>query len=224
MTTPAVDRVAKFVDDLLRHRRPRRFKATQEEAEAMAAAAGLVAARAGADLPDKAALDRIHRKLSARLDESPGHDAGLTRRVWLRTLGTAAAAVVAGVALDEVLTHSLTGPEVAGTTVLTPDGAQWRPVAAVTQLPSGHAMPVSTAAVDAIVVNDGGRISAVSGICTHLGCKLQPDDADKRFSCPCHQTAFSWSGKVLFYRLKTAPPDLPRIQSRVRDGQIELFL
>jgi cytochrome b6-f complex iron-sulfur subunit len=225
MTSSAVDRVARFVDDLMRGRRPRRFNASPDEAEAMTAAAGLVAARAGADLPDKAALDRIHRRLSERLDESPGVDSRFTRRVWLRTLGTAAAAVVAGVALDEILVQQgATAPVATGPTVLTPDGGQWRTVAAVTQLPEGHAMPFSTGSIDAIVVNDGGQISAVSGICTHLGCKLQPDDADKRLSCPCHQTSFSWSGKVLFYRLKSAPPDLPTIQSRVRDGQIELFL
>jgi cytochrome b6-f complex iron-sulfur subunit len=225
MTSSAVDRVARFVDDLMRGRRPRRFNASADEAEAMTAAAGLVAARTGADLPDKAALDRIHRRLSERLDESPGVDSRFTRRVWLRTLGTAAAAVVAGVALDEILVQQgATGPVATGPTVLTPDGGQWRTVAAVTQLPEGHAMPFSTGSIDAIVVNDGGQISAVSGICTHLGCKLQPDDADKRLSCPCHQTSFSWSGKVLFYRLKSAPPDLPIIQSRVRDGQIELFL
>jgi cytochrome b6-f complex iron-sulfur subunit len=224
MTSSAVDRVSKFVDDLLRGRRPRRFTASPEEAEAIAAAAGLVAARAGADLPDKAALDRIHRRLAGRLDESPRVDAGFTRRVWLRTLGTAAAAAVVGVGLDEVLTQQgLIGPGGAGQ-VLTPDGGQWRPVAAVRQLPEGHAMTVSTGAIDAIVVNDGGRISALSGTCTHLGCKLQPDNVDQRLSCPCHMTAFSWSGKVLFYRLKKSPPDLPRIDSRVRDGQIELFL
>jgi len=225
MTSSAAERVARFVDDLLRGRRPRRFKASPDEAEAMATAAGLVAARAGADLPDKAALDRIHQRLSRRLDESPRVEVAFTRRVWLRTLGTAAAAAVIGVTLDEVLTHQGSAVPVAtGPTVLTPDGGQWRPVAAVTQLPEGHAMPVSTGSVDAIVVNDGGRISAVSGICTHLGCRLQPDDADRRLSCPCHQTAFSWSGKVLYYRLKAAPQDLPIIESRVRDGQIELFV
>ena len=191
----------------------------------MSTAAGLVAARAGADLPDKAALDRIHRRLSERLDESPRVDGRFTRRVWLRTLGTAAAAAVVGVGLDEVLTHSgPAGQLVTGPAVLKPDGGQWRPVAAVAQLPEGHAMTVSTGPVDAIVVNDGGQISAVSGVCTHLGCRLQPDNATKRLACPCHQTSFSWSGKVLFYRLKAAPPDLPRIESRVRDGQIELFV
>lgn len=225
MKNSAADRVAQFVEDLLKGRRPRRFEATPEEAEAMSAAAGLAAARVGADLPDKAALDRIHRRLAERLDDSPAMEGRYSRRVWMRTFGTAAAAAVLGVAIDEVVTRTGAGaPIVAADGVLTPDAGQWRPVASVEQLPPGHAMTFSTDTVEAVVVNDGGQISAVSGICTHLGCKLQPDNADQRLSCPCHQTAFAFSGKVLFYRLKAAPADLPRIQSRVRDGQIELFV
>jgi Rieske Fe-S protein len=105
-----------------------------------------------------------------------------------------------------------------------PDNGTWRTVAAVTQLPAGHAMAVSTASVDAVVINDGGEISAVSGICTHLGCKLQSDDENRKLNCPCHQTAFSWSGKVLYYRLKSAPASLPKIPARINNGQIELFV
>jgi len=224
MKDTAADRVASFVDDLLHGRRPRRFAASQEETEAMTAAAGLVAGRVGADIPDKAALDRIHRKLSAALDESPVIDFRPTRRTWLRTLGTAAAAVVVGVALDEVATHQTAGPNGGGSPVLMPDNGTWRRVAAVAELPAGHAMPVSTGSVDAVVVNDGGNISAVSGICTHLGCRLQPDDANRKLNCPCHLTAFSWSGKVLYYKLKSEPPTLPQIPVRVNDGQIELFV
>ena len=226
MTDKSADRVARFVDDLLRGRRPRRFSASQEEAEAMKVAASLVSARTGADLPDKAALDRIHSKLSAALDESPTVERRFTRRVMLRTFGTAAAAVVVGVALDEVVTRQGKSPETGGSqsTVLMPDAGAWRPVAAVTQLPAGHAITVSTGSVDAVIVNDGGAISAVSGVCTHLGCKLQPDEASQKLNCPCHQTAFGFSGKVLYYRLKTAPANLPQIPSRVNDGQIELFV
>jgi nitrite reductase/ring-hydroxylating ferredoxin subunit len=226
MTENAADRVARFVDDLLHGRRPRRFAATKEEAEAMTAAAGLVAGRVGADIPDKSALDRIHRRLTETLDESPVVDLRPTRRTWLRTLGTAAAAVVVGVALDEVATRQSAGSLSNGgvPTVLMPDNGSWRRVAAVTELPAGHAMPVSTGSIDAVVVNDGGNISAVSGICTHLACKLQPDDANRTLNCPCHQTAFAWSGKVLYYRLKTAPATLPQIPARVNDGQIELFV
>src|SRR5258708_31795948 len=99
----SADRVARFGDDLLHGRRPTRFRATREEAEAMPAAAGLAAGRVGADVPDKADLDRIHRTLSAALDESPLVDRRLSRRVWLRTAGAAAAAVVVGVGLDELV-------------------------------------------------------------------------------------------------------------------------
>jgi cytochrome b6-f complex iron-sulfur subunit len=227
MTDSPADRVARFVDDLLHGRRPRRFNASQEELDAMTAAAGMVSARVGADLPDKAALDRIHSRLAAALDEGPALERHFTRRVLLRTFGTAAAAMVIGVGLDEVVTRQGKSPAESGgggSTVLMPDAGAWRPVASVTQLPAGHAMTVSTGAIDAVIVNDGGAISAVSGICTHLGCKLQPDDAGRKLDCPCHQTAFGFSGKVLFYRLKSAPPNLPQIPSRVNGDQIELFV
>jgi cytochrome b6-f complex iron-sulfur subunit len=191
----------------------------------MSAAAGLSAARVGADLPDKAALDRIHRHLAEALDESATFDRRFSRRAWLRTAGAAAAAVVIGVGLDEVVVRSRqeSGPS-GGTATLLPDNGSWRPVAAVAQIPSGHAMAVSTASLDAVIINDGGAITAVSGVCTHLGCKLQPDDANRKLDCPCHQTAFSWSGKVLYYRLKAAPANLPQIPSRVSDGQVELYI
>ncbi len=219
----SADRVARFVDDLLHGRRPHRFEATPEEAEAMAAAAGLSAARVGADVPDKAALDRIHQHIAEALDESAAVDRRVSRRAWLRTAGAAAAAVVIGVGLDEVVrSRQETGGAGSGAT-LVPDNGSWRPVAAVTQIPPGHAMLVSTASLDAVIVNDGGTINAVSGVCTHLGCKLQPDDANRKLDCPCHETAFSWSGKVLYYRLKAAPANLPQIPSRVNNGQVELY-
>ena len=220
----SADRVARFVDELLHGRRPQRFQATPEEAEAMIAATGLSAARVGADVPDKAALDRIHQHLAEALDESAVVDRRLSRRAWLRTAGAAAAAVVIGVGLDEVVRNR---PESGGggsTATLLPDNGTWRPVAAVTQIPAGHAVQVSTASLDAVIINDGGSITAVSGVCTHLGCKLQPDDANRKLNCPCHQTAFGWSGKVLYYRLQAAPANLPSIPSRVNNGQVELYI
>jgi cytochrome b6-f complex iron-sulfur subunit len=190
----------------------------------MTAAAGLAAARVGSDLPDNAALDRIHRRLSTALDESPAAERRLSRRAWLQTAGAAAAAVVVGVALDEVVKQRQESGAGGSTGTLMPDNGVWRPVAAVSQIPPGHAMTVSTVSVDAVIINDGGSISAVSGVCTHLGCKLQPDDTNRKLDCPCHQTAFGWTGKVLYYRLKSAPANLPNIPSRVNDGQVELYI
>jgi cytochrome b6-f complex iron-sulfur subunit len=219
------DRVGAFVDDILRRRRPRRFAATKDELDAMQAAAGLAAGRVGADLPSKEALDRIHQELARRMDDSPVLEPRFSRRAWLRTVGAAAAAVVAGVVIDQVVG----GSEVPlgatpGGPVLMPDTGQWRPVAALSDLPEGHARAVSIGAVEAVIVNDGGNIHALSGICTHLGCRLVPDESVRKLNCPCHQTAFAWSGRVLYYRLKQSPADLPRIQSRLRDGQIELYV
>jgi len=74
-----------------------------------------------------------------------------------------------------------------------------------------------------VIINDGGNFSAVSGVCTHLGCKLQHDDSNRKLDCPCHQTAFSWSGKVLYYRLQSAPANLPKIPARVNNGQVEIY-
>jgi len=219
----SADRVARFVDELLHGRRPHRFEATQEEAEAMTAAAGLSAARVGADVPDKAALDRIHQRLAQALDESPVLDRRLSRRAWLQTAGAAAAAVVVGVGLDEVIRNRPESGGAGSSATLLPDNGSWRPVAAVSQVPPGHAVQVSTASLDAVIINDGGNISAVSGVCTHLGCKLQPDDSNRKLDCPCHQTAFSWSGKVLYYRLQSAPANLPKIPARVNNGQVEIY-
>jgi len=157
----SADRVARFVDDLLHGRRPHRFEATPEEAEAMTAAAGLSAARVGADVPDKAALDRIHQRLAQALDESPVLDRRLSRRAWLQTAGAAAAAVVVGVGLDEVIRNRPESGGAGSSATLLPDNGSWRPVAAVSQVPPGHAVQVSTASLDAVIINDGGNISAV---------------------------------------------------------------
>src|SRR6202140_1134635 len=157
MTDSSADRVARFVDDLLHGRRPRRFSASQEEMGAMTAAAGLASAHVGADLPSKAALDRIHGRLAAALDESPALDRHVTRRMLLRTFGTAAVAMVIGVGLDEVATRQGKAPVEGGggSAVLMPDSGAWNPVASVSHPPAGHAMTVSTGAIDAVIVNDG---------------------------------------------------------------------
>src|ERR1700687_6227358 len=166
MSKSPAERVGAFVDDLLRHRRPRRLAATKEEREARRAAAGLAAGRVGADLPSKEALDRIHQELARRMDDSAILEPRFNRRVWLRTLGAAAAAVVTGVVIDEVVGGSAIPSATQGAPVLMPDGGRWRPVAALSDLPEGHAQAVSTGAVEAVIVNEGGNIHAVSGICT----------------------------------------------------------
>lgn len=45
-------------------------------------------------------------------------------------------------------------------------------------------------------LEDGGFL-AVSRKCTHLGCTVPWVDKEKRFSCPCHASAFDIRGEVI---------------------------
>jgi len=211
-------RIASFVEDLLRNRRPRRFRATPEELAAMRAAAELRASRLGADLPDPAFVDRLGRRLREELGGEP-RGRSLTRRRLLLGAGTAAAAAVAGSAAG-VAGDRLIGA--AGPRELVPGGASWQPVVAAAAVPPGRAVRFSTSAVEGFVVNRGGEFHAVSAVCTHLGCVLR-EASPGHLACPCHRTAFGLDGSVLEHELPRAPDALPWLRARVRDGQVEVF-
>jgi cytochrome b6-f complex iron-sulfur subunit len=213
-------RLAGFVEDLLRNRRPRRFRASREELEAIRTAAELRAARPGADLPDPAFVDRLGRRLRRELDGETAPSSPVSRRRLLLGAGTAAAAAVAGAAVG-VVADRLALPA-AGSRELVPAGATWQPVMAASAVADGQAVRFSTGAVEGFVVNRGGRYQALSAVCTHLGCILQQGGAG-RLTCLCHRTAFSLDGTVAFHELPTAPGRLPYLRTRVRDGQVEVF-
>ena len=42
-----------------------------------------------------------------------------------------------------------------------------------------------------------GKIHAVKPICTHLGCLLNWNEADKTWDCPCHGSRFTKKGKLI---------------------------
>ena len=217
-------RLAAYLDRLVAGRRPHPFQATPEELAAMTAAVELAAARTGADYPDPGFVERLGRRLRSELEGDAGAPApapAVSRRTLLWTAGGSAAAAVLGAVADHTLVTALSARE-AETVV--PNAGSWRPVAAVQDLPEGQALPVDTGSMRVLLANDGGRIHALSGVCTHLGCTLQPSPQGGALDCPCHRTSFSLSGKVLHYQLARSPGDLPEVQSRVRDGQVEVFV
>ena len=218
MRTP-VDRIARFVDDLIHNRRPRRFKASAEEMQAIQGAATLRTAQPGADLPSGDFIDRLGRQLRSQMEPSPAHGS-VTRRALLRTAGFAAAAGVAGAVIDRTIVSQPLGQQA----TLMPDHGTWRPVAALVDVPAGQAIRFSSGPVEGVVINDGGTVKAVSAVCTHQGCLLLLDAAAHRLRCPCHPTVFSVTGKLVSYQLATPPANLPALQARVHDGQIEVLV
>jgi cytochrome b6-f complex iron-sulfur subunit len=213
-------RLARFVEDVLRNRRPRRFRASAEELEAMRAAAEMRSARPGADLPDPAFVDRLGRRLRRDLDGEAAPARPVSRRRLLLGAGGVAAAAVAGAA-GGVVADRLAG-QGAASPELVPTGATWRPVMAASAVADGQAVRFSTGAVEGFVVNRGGRYQAVSAVCTHLGCILQQGGAG-RLTCPCHRTTFALDGTVVLHQLPSPPPRLPLLRTRVREGQVEVL-
>lgn len=45
--------------------------------------------------------------------------------------------------------------------------------------------------------DDSGAVHACSPLCTHMGCYVQWNTAEKSWDCPCHGSRFSFEGKVI---------------------------
>lgn len=218
-----IRRVARYVDALLRNRRPPRARQDADDLEALATAIELSASRPQAGLPDP----RFVERLEGRLREHVGGDVPARQRLSRRGLlraGGLAAAVATGAVVDRLaLDHGPGTP--AGPEELVVNGGAWHPVVAADAVPAGRAARFSTGRVEGVVVNrGGGDFLALSAVCTHLGCILQLDAAGGRLDCPCHRAAFGMGGEVLFHQLPQPLRPLPRIPVRVRDGQVEVHV
>lgn len=70
-----------------------------------------------------------------------------------------------------------------------------------------------------VVLNSDGTLTAFSPLCTHLGCAYQWNSQQKQFSCPCHGSKFSLSGKVIS---GPAPRSLDRYSTRMEGSRVWL--
>jgi cytochrome b6-f complex iron-sulfur subunit len=82
----------------------------------------------------------------------------------------------------------------------------------------------STSVVVGFITTEEEEPEAVSGVCTHQGCLLKYNEADRRLDCPCHRAAFSLTGELLFHQLPTPPQPLPRLRLRTEDGHVQIYL
>lgn len=62
-----------------------------------------------------------------------------------------------------------------------------------------------------IVVNDNGKLTACSAVCTHLGCLVRWEDGDNELFCPCHGAKYTQTGDII-----SGPQPLPLAPYGVR--------
>ncbi|ORW97988.1 (2Fe-2S)-binding protein [Mycobacterium sp. IEC1808] len=215
----------RYVDDLLRGRRPKPFAPDDFEAAQIRTAIDLRAAGTADAEPRQEFLADLHRRLAEQMDGAPAPAApkqSATRRQVIVGTSAAAAAAAAAVSIDRALIGSPTqGPAVAGE--LTPNDGTWQRVASSADVPDGVMHPFDLGSVAGFVHRVDGKPQAISGVCTHQGCKLWFDAQNDALQCPCHTTSFSPTGQVRTHQLPIAPKPLPALQVREVDGVIEVF-
>jgi nitrite reductase/ring-hydroxylating ferredoxin subunit len=216
----------RYIDDLLVGRRPRAFRPDDFEAAQIRTAIDLQASRPGAAAPRPEFLADLHRQLADQLDDvSPKASAppSATRRQVIVGTSAAAAVAVAAVSVDRLVMRgeNPTGDEKSDGD-LTPNAGTWQRVAASSDVPDGAMHPFDLGSVIGFVRRVDGKPEAVSGVCTHQGCRLWFDGPDDRLRCPCHSTSFTVTGQVLTHQLPIAPKPLPALQVREVNGVIEV--
>jgi cytochrome b6-f complex iron-sulfur subunit len=218
----------RYIDDLLRGRRPKPFHPDEFEAAQIRTAIDLQAARLGSDAPRQEFLTDLRSRLAAQHNsaERPAPEPSATRRNVIVGTSAAAAAAVAAVSIDRALVDSGQSGDSNNVSAdqLTPDTGRWMRVAGSAELTDGIVRPFDLGTVIGFVRRVDGKPEAVSGMCTHQGCRLWFDAPDDRLRCPCHSTSFSPAGRVLTHQLPIAPKPLPTLMVREHDGAIEVFV
>jgi cytochrome b6-f complex iron-sulfur subunit len=225
--------VDRYVDALLRRRRPRPFAPTQDDLKVLRTAIDLAAVGHEADEPRPDFVRRLRADLS-RLEPAaqpdpapaPAWRAQPRRRVLTAAVLTATGAAI-GVEGQRVLTTTAEQqPDTsAAQAELDPSHGVWRCVAASADLPEGAVLSFDLGAVNGFVRRVSGRVQAVSGTCTHQGCRLDLDADRSGLTCPCHGATFTTAGVNLTHPRQVGRPlpALPRLAVRELDGHIEVY-
>ncbi|HEX3828315.1 MAG TPA: Rieske (2Fe-2S) protein [Sporichthyaceae bacterium] len=201
-----------------------------EDAEVLRAAIELRAARPGAGVPSEEFLTRLRRDIEVA---STGSEVvvDLAGRGFSRRSVLAVAAALAGAgAVGGVVEHTLSTGSAPPAQAAGPSGSvvgkagSWVQVASGSDLASGASQRFVTADAVGFVTVHEGRLMAVSGACTHLGCLLRDNAPAGRLDCPCHRTSFAPDGTVVFSQLSTHPAPLPTYRVRERESAVEVYV
>jgi cytochrome b6-f complex iron-sulfur subunit len=240
--------VLAFAEALLGQRRPRAFRVAPEDAALLRAAIELRALRPEDAEPSAEFVTRLHQRLAEEpADDDPPAggpwngppsgreprgrdplDAHPPRRRVLRGASIAATAAAVSVAADRLLGGGpeRTGPAAGGRGggTLRPRSGAWQAVMASADLAEGAVRGFDAGTVFGFVQRENGRLQAVSGACTHQGCRLALNSAARRLDCPCHRSSFTPSGELIRHQLPVPPPALPRLAVREDGGQVQVYL
>ena len=221
----------RYIDDLLAGRQPKGFHADDFEAAQLRTAIDLTAARDGAAEPSSEFVAGLRARLAAEMSSEPVDNVtpptksgpSATRRQVIVGTTAAATAAVAAVSVDRlVLRPTAAEPQVAEADMVPVDGS-WQRVASSSEVSEGTMHAFDLGSVNGFVRRVDGRVEAVSGVCTHQGCKLWFDQNVDRLRCPCHATSFSPAGMVVTHALPIAPKPLPHFEVREQDGVVEVL-
>ena len=213
----------RYVEDLVRSRRPRRFRADEADAGLARTAVTLRAARPGGGAPRDEFVTALHKRLAAEFDPPMRRQPAGARRAFLRNAAVVGGAAAAGAAIDHAVTSGpAAGPSEAGGTLI-PGRGSWHTITASADLPDGAVLAFTAGAVTGFVERAGGRLRAVSGVCTHQGCRLVLAGSPQLFVCPCHGATFALDGSVLGHRLPVTLSALPRLAVREIGGAVQVF-
>jgi Rieske Fe-S protein len=150
----------------------------------------------------------------------------VSRRGILGAGLSAAAAAVVGVAAGAAVERGMqTSPSTSiDKGPLVPDGAGiWVSVARADMIPVGGVARFTTDYIAGFIRHTSDGFSALSGVCTHMGCFLSWNAGDRTFDCPCHGGRFEEDGS-------SAPSSpvwynpLPAIKTRVEAGQVWVYV
>jgi len=222
-----IRRVSALIDAILHNRRPPTFEPDADDVAAMRAAIELHAAQPGATIPNSEFVADLHRRLADqhRTDTAPIEALSqrrISRRGLVQGAAAVAAAAAAGVLIDHELLQNDTAPNAVGGQ-LVPDHGTWQAVTTRAELTNTDVVPFTTPTTVGFVVNDAGRLAALSGVCTHQGCTLRHNPNTNHLDCPCHRASFDLHGHVVTHQLPTPLAPLPHLSVREHDGQIEIY-
>jgi cytochrome b6-f complex iron-sulfur subunit len=217
------EQLDRHVEDLLQDRRPERTPLPDEDAlRARQTAAMLRAAKPGAGLPSKEFLERMQGSIRELVNEraaQPQSEARPSRRSLLLTgAGGIAAGIAAVLGIQQV---GRTAPNRTAQGPLVEKNGSWKLVRALADLPENTPVAFRSGAIEGFLTRNGNQVTALSAVCTHMGCILNYSKFRDRFECPCHGATFERDGQPTNYSSPLSR--LPSLQVKVDKGQVQVF-